>query len=883
MVLDREASLAARTSVIRTSVDLTDGDKLRRGKVQLSDLQADLIKGQTAVTITEVKINLPKEKQRQEELNGELRIQSVRGEMNKKWQAQAKQKLQAGQAGSFDVTLLGALLLDSSHNLLQPDEEHATTRELVKALVDCRNAEFAHQNAFVTDRETVENTRRHILKFVREALPEKVELVTCEMDNISAEGVYNDEQLVALFHRWQNRSGVNKLPLLPAAGVIPRPDLQDELKELLFGGSNAGVSLTSSSSAVPSAGALRGLGGVGKSALACAAVHDSAVQGHFEGGIAWITLGESPDVKQHQRALFRLFYTLAATGDARDPLRERALDEDATVADLRDCLSKIMSGVKGLLVLDDAWKSEHVDAFLFPWADGRLLVTTRFQRIAAAPSLGEISVDIPDLATSKRILAAYSECNVNELRGDEDTAVLELVESVCRRLPLALAITGSLKLNTEESWSQLLARHREDGDRWKLNWSDQADQNRNSVDHHSEYKGLGACLQASLTHLQERNEATLDQYLRFAVFAEDTWVPLAVICRLWQTKRSETDARLRQLARASLVEIEHDEVEGTVDAFVMTSSRIKLHDLLRDYINHLASPAELGRWHMDVIGRVPAAVSQDWYDGYVPYDEFTDSPTELRGKFPAACVVLNDVSAGSNCCATVKTAYRAEDQSQLTLAVGDTVVVTGSADLIFFSMREDQKYLDEEEQLASEQFIIYCTNELHHHLAEIQRHHANPKPLHVMTAERMAGSLDLSGWRDRQRFHNGRRGRQQSWFSCNRPNSLHEDSLHEGHFYCGISGTVEDHFQTIVCSDEGGIYEESRIDGIEDESEYRTVFPASWTRHPNVSNVRTHWSADERYGCATNNTLDENLAGFQRTISSSLEGQAPLRSLNLSN
>ena len=102
---------------------------------------------------------------------------------------------------------------------------------------------------------------------------------------------------------------------------LPRKEVLAELKQkLLAGGTNVGI--TGQSSAV----GVQGMGGIGKSVLAAALAHDSAVRQAFPDGIYWLTIGQKPNLLDLQNQLLRQLTgskeTLTTEQEAKDALRE---------------------------------------------------------------------------------------------------------------------------------------------------------------------------------------------------------------------------------------------------------------------------------------------------------------------------------------------------------------------------------------------------------------------------------------------------------------------------------------------------------------------------------------------------------------------------------
>src|SRR5438105_2637014 len=110
--------------------------------------------------------------------------------------------------------------------------------------------------------------------------------------------------------------------------------------------------------------ALRGAGGYGKTTIARALCHDERIQGAFDDGILWVTLGERPGslvgkledliyILNHERPGFSSLE--AATAYLADLLADRDI----------------------LLVIDDVWNAAHLKPFLQGGERCARLITTR--------------------------------------------------------------------------------------------------------------------------------------------------------------------------------------------------------------------------------------------------------------------------------------------------------------------------------------------------------------------------------------------------------------------------------------------------------------------------------------------------------------------------
>ena len=116
--------------------------------------------------------------------------------------------------------------------------------------------------------------------------------------------------------------------------------------------------------------ALRGLPGVGKTALAKALANDPAIVDAFPDGRAWLELGPTPDL------FGRLGQLLQDFGAPADGLTS----EDARAARLR----QVLDGKRFLLILDDVWQAGHAADFLDAVRPPALaFITTRSRQVAS--------------------------------------------------------------------------------------------------------------------------------------------------------------------------------------------------------------------------------------------------------------------------------------------------------------------------------------------------------------------------------------------------------------------------------------------------------------------------------------------------------------------
>ncbi len=177
----------------------------------------------------------------------------------------------------------------------------------------------------------------------------------------------------------------------------------------------------------PALSALYGLPGVGKTALAIELVHDLDIQRHFSDGILWVGLGPGPHISEQLHRWGILPGCTAA---------EMANMEDET--DWARLLRSTIGLRRMLLVIDDAWKSEHALAFKVGGPHCAHVLTTRIPSVALDfASNGATLVRELNEEDSLKLLARF----VPDIVASEPCTAQALVRSV-GGLPLALTLMG---------------------------------------------------------------------------------------------------------------------------------------------------------------------------------------------------------------------------------------------------------------------------------------------------------------------------------------------------------------------------------------------------------------------------------------------------------
>ncbi|QSQ26780.1 TIR domain-containing protein [Pyxidicoccus parkwayensis] len=322
-----------------------------------------------------------------------------------------------------------------------------------------------------------------------------------------------------------------------------------------------------------------GMSGAGKSVLAAALVTAPDVLRSFPDGVFWLLIGRRPNVLE----------TLRAIGTTLGDSNAQSYETDPS-AKVR--LSVVLADKRCLLVLDDVWSVEIVEALHTAASrDVRILITSQKRRLFASSGVHEVHIDELNEDESLKLLAGWVGLPVEAL---PDVAA-EIVKE-CGRLPLAISMIGAMlrrrRPDTPPRWDQALAR---------LKSADPS-----SIAHRLPDYAHESIERALLVGFDDLSEVTRARFVDLAAFPEDAAVPVRVVHTWWEHEQFAPiviDDLVQDLADRSLIQF------GAGDTFLV-------HDLVRDF---LLARAEEASVQQRLLAALAAPTGGNWANSDEPY------------------------------------------------------------------------------------------------------------------------------------------------------------------------------------------------------------------------------------------------------------------------
>jgi hypothetical protein len=284
------------------------------------------------------------------------------------------------------------------------------------------------------------------------------------------------------------------------------------------------------------------MSGIGKTVLAAALAHDSEVRQAFPDGIYWLSIGQKPNLLELQNQQLRQL-----TGSRQTV---------STQQEAKDASREALEGQQALIVLDDVWNLDHVDAFSIAVPPTRLLLTTRNNEILVGIGAEEHRLHVLSPGDAAKMLAAW----VGVQNPEELPSQAAEVARECGYLPLALSMIGAIvRLSLRPTaWQDVLTR---------LRRTDLAMIKRGFPGY--PYPDLLHAIEVSVEALDETDR---ERYLDLAVFPPDQPIPESALRVVWKLDEINTRDCMTRLVARSLA------------TWSPSETSLFLHDLQHDLI-----------------------------------------------------------------------------------------------------------------------------------------------------------------------------------------------------------------------------------------------------------------------------------------------------------
>ncbi len=341
-----------------------------------------------------------------------------------------------------------------------------------------------------------------------------------------------------------------------------------------------------------------GMGGVGKTTLAVALVHDEGIRRSFE-KILWVSVGQEPDIRELQDSLHHQI-----TKQHLPPAARSAAD---VVTALRDAAR----GKRTLLVLDDVWEAKYEKALscIDPDNDSRCLITSRIKALVKNSVECELGI-LSEEDAFELLLSSADMSNEDVGEGSEERRIAKEIVELCGKLPLTLALAGGMISDNPNGFTdEVLELMKEDRLR-----SDE-DESGTTLE--------WRIVASSLKMIPGKNAELVERcFLFFAAFGEDVAIPAGVFDVVASLLTSEKRAKL-SVGSALVTLLKYNLLKGSLSG---RSSGLFLHDIVRDYVLSRHSPDEIRALQKSIVAAFLSARPEP--DGFLLSD-FTAENTFL--------------------------------------------------------------------------------------------------------------------------------------------------------------------------------------------------------------------------------------------------------------
>jgi WD40 repeat protein len=365
--------------------------------------------------------------------------------------------------------------------------------------------------------------------------------------------------LAGLVGTWTQRRIDGPLAVVPAeqrpeSWIVERPLEVDQIVDALRRRGSRTVGVTT---------ALQGAGGFGKTTVAKMARSDRRILRRFGDRVYWVTLG-----RDARRGVL--------TDKINDLIRSIGPDRQVTFTDEQQAgqhlAALLRDGPPRLVILDDVWFPEQLEAFPLAGHSARL-ITTRNVSLVRGDAV-PVRVDQLSLTQARAVLLA----DLPDLPPHVVGGILDETS----RWPLLLRLVNRIlvdqsRLHTDLSSvaRQLLDRLRRDGMSHVDDLTGAAGQHLDVNDPRQRQQAVAATIDASIGLLRPLERLRLAE---LSVFAEDESIPVAMVADLWNAT-GELDGVTTRALCARLEDLSLLTLTPTGDG-----GAIGVHDVIRDVL-----------------------------------------------------------------------------------------------------------------------------------------------------------------------------------------------------------------------------------------------------------------------------------------------------------
>ncbi|CAB1119264.1 unnamed protein product [Ectocarpus sp. CCAP 1310/34] len=299
--------------------------------------------------------------------------------------------------------------------------------------------------------------------------------------------------------------------------------------------------------------AVVGMGGGGKTMLVSAVVRKSNVREHFRGGVFWMRVG-----RHAKNSLLSLLQGLAREMSAAPTDTPHGVPHVLeSLEQVKQHLATVASAGTSprLVVLDDVWEREVVDALLSLGL--KVLVTTR-DRSVVGVSGGLL--ELGDMTEEEALELLLKTSRTVGQPGHEVRTQMTKVVVLCGHLPLVLAIAGSMSVVkgkglTAVAWEELIKEFENVAKKMRVRGEQSS--------------SIKVVLGTSFDALAARKQ---EESLKMTVLAAGALAPIEMLRNLWEIEDAEGT---------------REEAEGLVSKCLLQAvggSGYRVHDLVLEFV-----------------------------------------------------------------------------------------------------------------------------------------------------------------------------------------------------------------------------------------------------------------------------------------------------------